>query len=591
MRLNKPIVAVSTAALFALAACGGGGTDGSTGDGDQTEPTFKEGGGTGQGKDPTRSEGPAEPIEGAQEGGTVKVISFSGLETMDPTEAYYTNTAAILQGLVVRSLTQYVYDQETGDMVLIPDLATDLGRPNDDFTEWTFTIRDGVKYENGQEVTAEDVAYGIKRSMDRQTFPNGAPYSNEYFLDGDKYKGPYRSGTDYDGVVVDGMDLTIKMATPFADMPYWGAFPAISPIPPGKASDPAKYALHPLATGPYKFAEYTPQKALTLVKNDQWDPDTDPGRHQYVDGYEMRFDVESAKIDQIMLKDEGDAKNTLSNDSVTVANYLKFKEESPDRLVLGSNPCTFYWAPDYREVTDKKVRQAIAYAYPYLDAYAAGGRIEGVTRIPGTNIMPPGIPGREEYNPLPDHEPGSTDPDKARQLLEEADAVGYELKWLYATDDPLSVDVKDTVKAALEDAGFKASPVATTLDQFTTVQDDLNSDINIRSAGWCSDWPSGASWFPVILQSTNLKEEGIGLNYSVFSEKAIDKEIKQIQTLSLEDQPAAWNELDQKILEDYFPIIVLAYGGEAQMRGSNVNGFNIDPTFGEPTWKDIWLSQ
>ena len=60
-------------------------------------------------------------------------------------------------------------------MVLIPDLATDLGRPNDDFTEWTFTIREGVKYENGEEVTPEDIAYGIKRSFDRETFPRARP--------------------------------------------------------------------------------------------------------------------------------------------------------------------------------------------------------------------------------------------------------------------------------------------------------------------------------------------------------------------------------------------------------------------------------
>ena len=89
---------------------------------------------------------------------------------------------------MTRSLTQYVYDD--GQMVLIPDLATDLGTPNDDYTEWTFTIRSGVKYENGTEVTPEDIAFGIDRSFDRTTFPEGATYSNDYFLNGDTYEGP-----------------------------------------------------------------------------------------------------------------------------------------------------------------------------------------------------------------------------------------------------------------------------------------------------------------------------------------------------------------------------------------------------------------
>ncbi len=588
MRLNKPIVAVSTVALLALTACGGSGGGGSTG---TPTDTFKEGGGAGQGQDPSRTEGPAPDIEGAQTGGTIKVISALGLNTMDPTEAYYTNTGSLLSNLVTRSLTQYVYDPEAQDMVLIPDLATDLGTPNDDYTEWTFTIRDGVKYENGQEVTADDVAYGIKRSFDRATFPDGAAYSNDYFLDGDKYEGPYTSGEDYAGVEVNGMELTLKMAKPFPDMAFWGAFPAIGPIPKGKDSDPAKYALHPWATGPYKFGDYTPEKSLTLVKNDQWDPATDPGRHQYVDGFEMRFDSESAKVDQIMLKDEGDAQNTLSDDSITGPNFLQSKQDASDRIAFGSEPCTFAWYPDYRKITDIKVRQALAYAYPYKDVYAATGLIESVTAVPGTNILAPGIPGREEYNPLPDHEPGATDAAKAKQLLEEADAVGFEIKFLYSTDDPLSVDGQKVTTKALTEAGFKATPVATTVAENSTVRSDPDADINIRSVGWCSDWPTGGSWFPPLFETTNLDKEGLGNNYAVFSEKAVDDKIHEIQQLPIEEQPAAWNELDQTIQEKYFPSFVRYYGGTAKMFGSNVNNMFIDATNGEPTWKDLWLAQ
>lgn len=587
MRLKKPIIAASTVALLALAACGGGDGGSNTPGADQT---FIEGGGAGAGKDPDR-EAPAPDIEGAQAGGTLKVISIAGLNTMDPTEAYYTNTASILSSLVTRSLTQYVWDEEAGDMVLIPDIATDLGTPNDDYTEWTYTIRPGVKYENGQEVTAEDVAYGIKRSFDRATFPEGAAYSNDYFLDGDKYEGPYKSGDDYAGVVVDGDTITLKMARSFPDMPYWAAFPAIGPIPEGKDSDPTKYALHPWSTGPYMFDEYTPEKSLTLVKNPEWDPNTDPGRHQYVDQIDMEFDVQTAKIDQIMLEDQGDAQNTLTYDNVAVADYLPMQQEAPDRMVIGSVPCTAYWAPDYRKIKDIKVRQALAYAYPYADVYSATGLIPDVTRVYGTNLMPPGVPGRVEYNPLPDHDPGSTDPDKSKQLLDEAGATGFEIKFLYATDDPYSVAGKNEIVKGLEAGGFKATPVASTVAEISTTRADPDADINVRSAGWCSDWPSGASWFPPVLGSTNLDKEGLGSNYAVFSEKSVDDQIDTILASPIEDQPDMWNELDQSIAEDYFPLFVTGYYGAAMMHGSNVNGFEDDTVFGMPTWKDIWLTQ
>ncbi len=381
------------------------------------------------------------------------------------------------------------------------------------------------------------------------------------------------------------------MAKPFPDMPFWGAFPAIGPVPKGKDSDPAKYALHPWATGPYKFGDYTPEKSLTLVKNDQWDPATDPGRHQYVDGFDMTFDVESAKIDQVMLKDEGVGQTTLSYDNVTAPNYLQFKQDSADRLVVGSDPCTFMWFPDYRKITNIEVRKALAFAYPYQDAINAGGLIEGVTRTPGTNIMVPGIPGREEYNPLEGHEVGATDADTAKQMLKDAGEIGYEIKYLYASDDPFLVDVKDTIKAALEDAGFKATPVASTVAEFSTVRADPKADINVRSGGWCSDWPSGGSWFPPVFETTNLDKEGLGSNYAAFSEKAIDDKISEIQGLPIEEQPAAWNEIDQTIETDFFPVFVTGYSGVAMMHGSKVNNMEDDNVFGQPTWKDVWLSQ
>jgi len=584
MRLKKPIIAVSAVGLMALAACGGsnGGSPGS-------DTTFVTGGAAGQAQDANR-QAPAADIPGAQKGGVVTVNSVAGLNTMDPTEAYFINTASILSGLVARSLTQYVYDAKAEQMVLVPDIATDLGTPNSDYTQWTFTIRPGVKYETGQEVTAKDIAFGIDRSFDRTTFPEGAAYSNDYFLNGDTYKGPYTSGGTCKCYTIKGDQITLKMAKPFPDLPYWAAFPAIGPIPEGKASDPAKYALHPLSTGPYMFKDYTPEKSLTLVKNPNWDPNTDPGRHQYADEFDMKFDVPSAKVDQISLADQGVGQSTLTYDNILAANYIKAKQDASDRLVLGSSPCSFYWAPDYRKITDINVRKALAYAYPYQNAWAAGGEIVGVTRIPGTNLMPPGIPGREEFNPLPDHKPGTTDPAKSKELLKQAGAENYPIQFLYAQDDPVSVDVKDAIVKGLTEGGFDPQPFATTVADSSTLRADPNTKINVRSAGWCSDWPTGSSWIPPNYQSTDLKVT-MGSNYAAFNEPAVDKQIDKVQLLPIDQQAAAWNQMDNDIAVKYFPLFSTGYDGVAMMHGSKINNMFDDNVFAMPTWKDIWLTQ
>jgi len=587
MRLKTPIAASLAAGLMALAACGGGSSD--SGNDNSKDIDTSNLGNTGKGQDPTR-EGPVK-IDGATKGGTVTQLSQILLTTtLDPSESYYTDSTAILSGLVTRSLTQYVHDEKTGQMILVPDIATDLGTANDDFTEWKYTIRDGVKWENGDPVTAEDVAFGIERSFDRKAFPTGAPYSNQYFLNGDTYKGPYTGGGKSGAVTVDGNTITIKMSQPFPDMPYWGAFPAMGPIPKGSISDPAKYRQHPLATGPYMFKSYTPAKQLTLVKNPNWDPATDPGRTQYPDEYDFKTQVPLEKIDQILLADSGDGQTTMMAEDVLAADYRKFKSDASDRLVLGGQPCTYYGAPDYRKITDKAVREALMWAYPYKAAMLATGLIEGVNAIPATNIMPPGLPGRTEYN-VYNHGDFQTDTAKAKQLLQDSGNLGFEIKFLWRTDNPLNTKSKDALVKSLTEAGFKATPVATTEAQYTAARDDINSPVNFRNAGWCSDWPSGASWFPVILKSSDMKTEGFGQNYSAFSEPSVDAKIKEIQTLPLKDQPAAWNDLDKMIMEKYLPIFPQYYGGVAQAHGSRIHGHFDDNVLGMPTYKSIWISQ
>ncbi|MGI8627625.1 MAG: hypothetical protein ACR2J5_13830 [Geodermatophilaceae bacterium] len=145
MRTKQPFVAAVAVAALAGAACD---ADPAT---ESATPDSPSGSVVGEGFDPER-EGPAPPIEGAGSGGTVRVLAdFAPIwATMDPTEAYSSDTTSILSSLATRSLTQYVYDPEQDAMVLVPDIATDLGTPNADFTQWSFTIRDGVKFEDGR---------------------------------------------------------------------------------------------------------------------------------------------------------------------------------------------------------------------------------------------------------------------------------------------------------------------------------------------------------------------------------------------------------------------------------------------------------
>lgn len=560
MRLRKRFVASTTAvALLLLSGCdiSVGGDGGAPPGGDNSDL-----GNADVRTDPGR-QGPV-AVAGATTGGTVTVLSAAGLGTLDPSTADDPAALSILRGLVTRSLTQLVPTPKGDGAVLVPDLATDLGTPNKDFTVWEFTLRDGISYENGDPVTAADVAFGIRRAA---------------------------ASTDVvDSVTVRGRTLTLTLAEPFPDLAYWGTLPSIGPIPDRSASDLAGYGRRPLATGPYKLEDYVPGKSLTLVRNDEWDPATDPGRTAYPDAYEFDFDTAPDRIDRIMLADEGDGQTTMTYDNVQNEGYREFAVEQADRLVLGGQPLTEYWAPDNRKITDIRVRRALAWAYPYEDALLAGGYIPDVTRVLGTALLPPGAAGRQDYNPLKGHQAGETDPEKARSLLRAAGKVGYPIRFPFETDDPDSVNVKRVTSAALEEAGFTPVPVPTTVRGSAELQADPDAALNVRIGRQTSDWPTAGAWVPPLYESTDLRADGLGSNYAAFDEPSVDKRVAAIRRLPVQQQSAAFGALDEEVNTTYFPVFVTGYGGVAMMHGSRINGFSDDLASGMPTWKTIWVA-
>jgi peptide/nickel transport system substrate-binding protein len=579
--------------LGLLGACSGTGSGGSA---PGPTPDDSRLGGT-VGNDP-RASGPV-TIPGAREGGVVTVLMVDGLTTtLDPSEIYFVDTDSVWSGLIGRSLTQYRYDPETHDMVLVPDLATDLGRHNDDFTRWTFTVRPGVRWENGDLVTARQVAWGMTRCMDATTFPTGACqyYSNVYYEGGSDYKGPYaehqKPGTIFKAIKVDGNTITVTMGEPFPDMPYWMSFPANGPVPTDpRVSDPRSYKTHPWSTGPYEIKSYSQGKELVLEKNPYWDPATDPARTQYPDGYVFSSQQSMARIDQILLADSGPAQSTLTYNDLSAPDYQTMERESPDRLTLGGSPCTWYWAPDNRKITDRSVREALSWAYPYQDVILASGLIPGVNAIPATNLMPPGLPGRTPYN-VTGRQGFESDPARARTLLERAHAVGFRIRFLFRSDVPVDVKVKDVIVKGLTQAGFTVTPVPTTIGAYSSAVDSTSTDVNVRTAGWCSDWPSGSTWLPTVLGFTDPDEtHSFGADYSAFHNTRAQHQMAEIPRLPLDQQPAAWSALDKQIAEKYFPLFPTYYSGVAQAHGSRIQGDFDDDTLGMPTWKNIWVSE
>ncbi|WP_249713986.1 ABC transporter substrate-binding protein [Rhizomonospora bruguierae] len=573
----KVVVAIAAAAVLGLAACGSPSANNSDNGGN-------DGGNIAQQESATdpNAKGPAPEVPGAKKGGTVTVYSQSTPSTMDPTDIYYVDSNEIGK-MLFRTPTQFAI--RNGKPVLVPDL-TDLGTVSEDKLTWTFTMQSGIKYEDGSEVKVEDLAYSIKRSFAHDVYANGPAYQMSYFKDGDKYKGPYTGGDKYDGVETpDATTLVIHLAQPFADLPFYLSFPMFTPIPEAKDTR-QEYKNHPISTGPYAFDTYTPGTELKLKQNPNWDPNTDPVRHQYPDSWVFKWGVDDIKNQQQVLNSTGPDATSLNYQNIDASLIPQLQGEKANQLVKGDSPCTIVWQMDTRKIP-LEVRKAVAKAYPYDQLWTAQGLNEFVAE-PASTVLPPSVPGYKKYTPVADLSgTGKGDPAAAKKMLEDAGKLGFEISWFYDNTKPVTQQVSQVREQALKEAGFTVKAIGVTTAELRAKTGDYKASVNAGQAprGWCSDWPSGGSWFPVLFRSQSIDE---GTTWGMLSDKALDEEINSISNLPAEEATAKWAALDEKIMGMYVAL-PLYYDKMAIVAGTGLGGLEGDATMGLPFFLNIYV--
>ena len=576
MRRLKTTVAIAAVAAMAVVGCSSPSTS-------TNEPGGGQGNIPGQEKtvDPD-AKGPAPEVQGAKKGGTLTVYSQSTPNTMDPTDIYYVDSNEISK-LMIRTPTQLAI--RNGKAVLVPDL-TDLGTQSADGLSWTFKTKGTFKYDDGSEVKIDDFAYAIKRSFAHDVFANGPTYQMQYFKDGDKYKGPYTGGLDYAGVETQGTDtLIIHLAKPFVDLPFYLTFPMFGPIPQAKDTKD-NYKNKWLSTGPYMLDSYTPGTQLKLKKNPNWDANTDPVRHQYVDAWDFKWGVDDVANQKQVLASVGADATSLNYGDIDASLVPDLTGAKKSQLVQGDSPCTIVLQLDARKIP-LEVRKAIAKAYPSDQIYTAGG-LTDLTAEPASTIMPPSVAGYKKYTPHPDLTgTGKGDPEAAKKMLEAAGKLGFELSYYYDNTKPLPQQTSQIRKEALEKAGFVVKPIGVATAELRSKVGDYDAPVNMGQspAGWCSDWPTGSSWFPVLFQTHSIAD---GSSWGMLSDPALDKEIDDVSKLPADQAAKRWAELDEKIMGMYI-VIPRYYNKMAVVVGTGVGGAEGDGTMGMPFFLNMFV--
>ncbi|MFD9411984.1 ABC transporter substrate-binding protein [Streptomyces sp. NPDC059989] len=490
-----------------------------------------------------------------QKGGTLTVLNTEPQEDFDPARLY-TSGGGNVPSLVFRTLTTRNREGGAAGAKVVPDLATDIGKPNADATEWTFTLKDGLKYEDGSPITTADIKYGIERSFAAE-LSGGAPYLRDWLVGGETYEGPYKDGgKGLDSIVVpDTKTIVFKLRKPEGDFPFVATQTQFAPVP--KAKDTGvKYEEHPISSGPYKVVKNENDgEHLTLERNEHWDPKTDEERKAYPDAIDVRAGLDAAVVNQRLTTSSGpDAAAITTDTNLGPAELAQIgdNKELSSRVGTGHFGYINYLAfnPKVAPFDNPKVRQAISYAINRTSVInAAGG---SALAEPATTFLPE----HEAFGFAPyDHFPaGKTgDPAKAKEVLKEAgypDGLTITLTHSNAQNRQTSPEVATAVQQALAAAGITVKLEGLENNAFNERRWDAKNTPGFFLSRWGADWPSGGPFLAPIFDGRQIVANGSNYNHAQLNDPAVNAEIDEIAKLT--DTAAAakrWGALDKKIGE------------------------------------------
>ncbi|MBW8804701.1 MAG: ABC transporter substrate-binding protein [Catenulisporales bacterium] len=507
------------------------------------------------------------------QGGTLEVLNQGGISHLDPARLY-TSGGGNIPSLLFRTLTTRNRLPGEAGAKPAPDLATDLGTPSDGAKTWTYHLKDGISFEDGTPITAQDVKYGIERSFAPE-LPGGAPYLRDWLVDAANYQGPYKQPEGIAAIETpDPKTIVFHLSKPEGDFPLLATATQFAPVPKAKDTG-ADYEKHPVSSGPYMVAGYEKKKSLQLVRNPHWSAASDTLRYACPDKIDVTSGLEAAVINQRIATGTGQDANAVTTDAQVGPDQLAQLNSNPQlakRVSKGEFPATYYLAFDtkIKPFDDIRVREAISYAVNRTTVVnAAGG-----TAVAGasTTFLPPQKAlGYQPYDYFPAGPTG--DPAKAKELLTQAGyANGLTITLFHEADDAENLGPK--VATALQDA-LKAAGITVNLkpvddSTYRDVTGKPSTEPGISLQYWGADWPSGAPFLIPVFDGRQIIDSGGNFNLAQLNDPAVNAEIDAINQIT---DPAAaqarWGALDAKLGQQALTV-PLMHEKDVYLVGKNV---------------------
>lgn len=521
-------------------------------------------------------------------GGTLYYLTKRSAEHLDPQRMYIGRDLANLGRIAYRSLVQFpVTTDEAQALNPVPDLATDLGTSTEGGKVWSFTLKDGVNWQDGKPITCEDLKYGLSRTFATDVIIGGPTYVLGYLdvpqKDGTAaYNGPYKKvgQADFDkAVTCDGKTITYRFNKPWADFPL--AIASLRSFDPYRQDqdkgDASNYSV--FSSGPYMLeGKWKASTGGTYVRNPNYDAKTDGQRKALPDKIVFEEGLTEEIIYQRLIADNGNDKFMVTDRNIPPSMYGQITGSVADRSSNPLSPFVDYLLPNFisPRMQNPKVREALMTATDRSAWVAAnGGEKAGV--VAQTLIHPStvGFVANPTFSAIPD----AGDPEAAKKLLTEAGVtMPYPITFTYQGGTPKSDNAAAALKASWDKAGFSVALDGLTDTYYDVVQKPGNTKSDVMWAGWGADWPGVSTVLPPLFDSRiNLSAASTANDYGSYKSDAVNKMFDVALTKpTAAEATTEFVAADAAMAKDvaYIPLDVIKF---YYLRGSSVTGFFTGP--------------
>jgi peptide/nickel transport system substrate-binding protein len=482
-------------------------------------------------------------------GGDINITMTSFPDYIDPQLSYTLEGWEVMYNTYTPLLT-YKHAKGEEGTVVVPGLAEDMPEISPDGKTYTLKMRSNMKYSDGTPIKASDFTYAIQRLFK-------ADSGGSVFYDGIVGASEYADGAadTISGITTDDAtgDITIALEGPNGTFENILGLPFAAPVPPSTPLSDDATNSPPPSSGPFMITNVEAPQTLTLERNPNFQTVKDAGATEVADASVDKITVTQNKSNTAQVT--GVEQNTIDFmvDPPDADRLQEVKSRFGERFRMEESINTYYFWMNNQTApfNDVRVRQAVNYA---IDPEALN-RVFGGRMHPTQQVLPPGMPGYEEYKLYP-----GPDMNKAKELLAQANPADRDIT-VWTNDEPDRKRIGEYYHDVLNQLGFNATLKVIAGDvYFTTIGNQSTPDLDTGFGNWFQDFPHPDDFFRPLLNSDAILPTN-GNNFSRASLPELDAKMDELLTKQLTegDTEQQYAALDKAYMEQ---AVWAPYGNE-----------------------------